>query len=359
MSQTQQKQRGFTLVELLVVIAIIGILIGMLLPAVQAVRQAARRTQCANKMRQIGLAVHNFESAHQRFPVNQVGPGADDGMGGYGPGYYSWLVPLLPHLEQNNLHQMFDHRISNGNGSDFRMDDTHPNAVAAATSVSTFLCPSDNSEAGDNTIFGSANPASSNYVGNAGWPSYATGFDGERSTPGRFNGCIPLENPGNKVAWHGNSKSGFAQLTDGSSNTAMISERLVQTGTTGDAVSNGDERLRSRHVLERFEPLASIDNQLSASHTHIFQSAYIGRSWSSGYPLAAPMYLHVKTPNTLIGHYNSSEAEGDFVMTPSSQHPGGVNLVRADCSTSFVNDNINAEVWWALGGCNDGRTLDY
>jgi len=358
MSQTQQKQNGFTLVELLVVIAIIGILIGMLLPAVQQVRQAARRTQCANKMRQIGIAVHNFESAHGRFPVNQVGPGADNGMGGYETGYYSWLVPLLPHLEQNNLHQMFDHRISNGNGNDFRMDDTHPNAVAAATEVSTFLCPSDN-QIGDNTIFGSANPASSNYMGNAGWPSYATGFDDERGTPGRFNGCIPLENPGNKVAWHGNSKSGFAQLTDGSSNTAMISERLVQTGTTGDAVSNGDERLRSRHVLERFEPLASIDNQLTNSHTHIFESAFVGRSWSSGYPLAAPMYVHVKTPNTLIGHYGTSETEGDFVMTPSSQHPGGVNLVRADCSTSFVNDNIDTEVWWALGACNDGRSVSY
>ncbi len=358
MSQPYPKYRGFTLVELLVVIAIIGILIGMLLPAVQQVRAAARRVQCANKMRQIGLAVHNYESALGMFPVNQVGPGASDGSGGYGPGYYSWLVPLLPHLEQNNLHQMFNLKINNGDGNDFRMSDTHPNAIAAATPVDVFLCPSD-TPGSDNTIFGTANPASSNYVGNSGWPSYATGFDGERSSPGSFNGAIPLISPANKVSWHGSSRSGFAQLTDGSSNTALISERLIQTGTSSDQVRNGDPRLRSKHVLERFQPLASIDNQISNSHTHPFESAFIGRSWSSGYALSAPIYLHVKTPNTLIGHYGTSAVEGDFIMTPSSRHTQGVNVVRADCSTSFVNDSIDKEVWWALGACNDGRTVDF
>ena len=99
---------GFTLVELLVVIAIIGILIGMLLPAVQQVREAARRVSCANKMRQLSLAVHNYESAHRTFPVSQVGPGKSDGSGGYQSGYYSWLVPLLPFVEQNNLYNQFD-----------------------------------------------------------------------------------------------------------------------------------------------------------------------------------------------------------------------------------------------------------
>ncbi len=352
------KSKGFTLVELLVVIAIIGILVGMLLPAVQSVRAAARRTQCANNMRQVGLAVHNYESAHMRFPVNQVGPGASDGMGGFGSGYYSWLVPLLPHVEQNNVYRMFNLRINNGNGDGFRMDDTHPNAAAVATRIAVFLCPSDNPNS-DNTLFGSANPAPSNYVGNGGWPSYATGYEDERATPGNFNGCIPMENPSSEVAWHGDSESGFAQLTDGTSNTAMISERLVQTATSAAAVSSGDERLRSRHVLEQFQPLSSIDEQIRTSHTHVFESAFIGRSWSSGFPLAAPMYLHVKTPNTLIGHYNTSEFEGDFVMTPSSQHPQGVNLVRADCSTSFVDNNISSEVWWALGSCNDGRPVDF
>jgi prepilin-type N-terminal cleavage/methylation domain-containing protein/prepilin-type processing-associated H-X9-DG protein len=358
MPKNRKSQRSaFTLVELLVVIAIIGILIGMLLPAVQQVRMAAQRTACANKMRQIGLAVHNYESAYGYFPANQVGPGESDGNGGFGPGYYSWLVPLLPFVEQNNLHAMFDLNISNGDGSDFRMDDTHPNALAAATPVDLFVCPSDNID-GDNSIFGSSNPASSNYMGNAGWPSYATGFNGERATPGQFNGVIPLVHPSERVSWHGNPKSGFAGISDGTSNTAMISERLVQSATSGNAVRNGDERLKSRHVLERFEPLQEINDQLTASHTHVFESAFIGRSWSSGFALAAPTYMHVKRPNTLVGHYGTSQDQGDFVMTPSSRHPGGVNVVRADCSVQFVNNDISLDAWWALGSRNDGQVFN-
>ena len=348
---------AFTLVELLVVIAIIGILISMLLPAVQQVREAARRIQCANKMRQIGLAVHNYESAHMMFPVSQVGPGEADGAGGFGPGFYSWLVPLLPHVEQNNLHAMFNLRISNGDGNDFRMSDTHPNAVAAATEVDLFLCPSDQPSL-DNTIFGSANPASSNYVSNAGWPTWATGISGERAAPGTFNGVIPLQHPSSPVAWHGSSRAGFANITDGTSNTAMISERIIQRGTTGDQVREGDERVSSRHVLDRIQPLNLIDQQITTSHTHVYESAFIGRSWSSGFPLSAPTYMHVKTPNTLIGHYSASEFEGDFVMTPSSQHTQGVNAVRADGSTSFISDGIDIEAWWAFGACNDGIAFD-
>ena len=102
---TNRSRSGFTLVELLVVIAIIGILIGMLLPAVQQVREAARRVSCANKIRQLSLAVLNYESAHRTFPLSQVGPGESDGSGGFKSGYYSWLVPLLPFVEAKQLVQ--------------------------------------------------------------------------------------------------------------------------------------------------------------------------------------------------------------------------------------------------------------
>ena len=355
MSTTKRNRVGFTLVELLVVIAIIGILIGMLLPAVQAVRSTARRISCANKVRQLALAVHNFESAQMTFPVNQIGPGASDGQGGFQAGHYSWLVPLLPYMEQENLHNQFDLNINNGDGSSFKISAAHPNAVAASTTLDALLCPSDEAS-DDNTVMGDCNPGSSNYAGNIGWPSRTTGFNGEISTI-RYVGVIPLDSPGNPVAWH-QTKLGFSDISDGTSNTSFISERLIQTGTSVIEIRNSDPRLGSRHIVPPGSvSLANLASRIEAStDQHIIESLYTGRSWSSGYPLAAPTFVHILGPNSILGHFSSSAAEGDFLMSPSSRHTGGVNLARVDASVSFVSDNIEQEVWWALGARDDGRT---
>lgn len=355
MSISLRKNNGFTLVELLVVIAIIGILISMLLPAVQQVRSAARRIQCANNIRQIALAAHNYESAHGHFPQNEIGPGAPDGSGGFGRGCYSWLVPILPQVEQGNVYNLFNLRINNGDANGYKISDTHPNAAAASSKIPVFLCPSTEASDDNVLVFGSANTASSSYVGNAGWPSFATGYNGERSTPGSQNGVISLIHPSSPVSWHGTGQIGFAQIKDGSSNTAMISERLIQTGNSADAIRGGDNRLKSQHISDREATLGDMADDLVNSHTHVFESAHIGRSWSCGWPLAAPTYMHVQTPNTAIGHFNKSADEGDFVVSPSSRHTGGVNVALADGSVHFVSDNIAREVWWAVGGRDDGR----
>ena len=357
MSTTKRSRLGFTLVELLVVIAIIGILIGMLLPAVQAVRSSARRISCANKVKQLALAVHNYESAQMTFPLNQVGAGKKAG----GPGYYSWLVPLLPYMEQENLHNQFDLSVNNGDGSDFRISSSHPNAAAASTILDALLCPSDEAS-DDNTEMGSCNPGSSNYVGNIGWPSKTTGFNGELTTV-RYVGVFPLDKPDQPddeppIAWH-EAKISFGNISDGTSNTSFISERLIQTGLSQDAVRKGDPRILSEHVKpnnSRLE-LASLARLIEADNDpHVLESRFIGRSWSSGFALAAPTFVHIVGPNSDLGHFSSSEEEGDFLLSPSSRHIGGVNLARVDASVSFVSDDIEQEVWWALGARDDGRT---
>ena len=351
---TKRSRVGFTLVELLVVIAIIGILIGMLLPAVQAVRSSARRISCANNMRQLGLAVHNYESAHMAFPVNQVGPGESDGAGGHKSGYYSWLVPLLPFVEQENVYDQFDLTINNGDDGDFKISESHPNAMAAATSLDLFLCPSDEAS-DDNTWMGDCNPGSSSYAGNIGWPSMTSGFAGERSSD-RFSGVIPLINPSQNVDWH-QSKMSFGDISDGTSNTSMISERLIQTETVVLNLKKGDPRISSRHVIPSgSERLAALARKIETStDPHNRESAFIGRSWSSGFPLAGPTFVHILGPNRELGHFTSSVSEGDFLVSPSSRHTGGVNLARADASVSFVSDDIDRDAWWSLGARDDGR----
>ncbi len=345
---------GFTLVELLVVIAIIGVLMGLLLPAVQMAREASRRATCSNNLRQLGLAVFNYESARRKLPVNQLGPGAAKSGGGYQSGYYSWLVPLLPYLEQTNVYDRFDRSIHNGDGNGHRISTAHPNALAAATVINTFLCPSDTP--GNNSVMGTSNPASSSYAGNAGWPTYSTGVTGERATPGRYNGAIPVVDPATPRVWHGSPNLSWQDFTDGSSNTALIAERLIQTATSAATVNAGDQRLKSHHVLERFETLEQTVASLTSSHTHVFQSSHIGRSWSSGWAFAGPVYYHVVSPNGKIGHYSSTPAYGDiFLITSSSRHPGGANMALADGSTRFVSDEVTPVVWWAAGGRNDGR----
>ena len=356
-SCTRRGRVGFTLVELLVVIAIIGILIGMLLPAVQSVRAAARRVACSNNVRQLALAIHNYESGLQKFPVNQIGPGVEKASvsGEFESGYYSWLVPLLPHVEQGNVYNSFDLGSNNGDGNDFRLSGAHANAEAVSTVIPTFLCPSDTPNDQNEVLFGSANPAPGSYVANAGWPSYATGVAGERATPGISNGAIPLIHPSSPVEWH-SEKVRMDDFPDGTSNTALLSERLIQQANSRDEFFSGtDERLMSMHIEPaQFETLTNIVSRMSQTHADLRESVYIGRSWSSGWPLAAPTYMHVQPPNSLIGHYNSSEFEGDFVMTASSHHDGGANMAMADGSVHFVNDSVSSEIWWAIGGRDDG-----
>ena len=353
------KKTGFTLVELLVVIMIIGLLVGMLLPAVQGVREAARRANCANNLRQLGIAVFNFESSTGEFPTNQIGPGLQNAAAnGYESGYYSWLVPILPHVEQTNVFDAIQHKSNNGDQDGFMISSDHPNAIAANTKIDMFLCPSDFPTHQNAIAMGTSNPASDNYTGNSGWPSFATGFGGERGSPVKFNGIIALVNLSDDIAWH-QDEVAIRDVLDGTSNTALISERLVQNGSSPDEIRGYDRRLESFCLLDDTpRTLEEISHEINPeqTHSHVFESGHTGRAWISGFALTGPTYFHVNTPNTFMGHSPyTAQTEGNFVVTPSSRHTDGVNTIMVDGSLRFVTDSIDQVIWWSLGSRNDGR----
>ena len=205
------KRRAFTLVELLVVIAIIGILVSLLLPAVQMAREAARRIQCSNNVRQLGLATHNYESAYKRLPSGWVSNGTS-GEPGWG-----WSAALLPFMEGNNVANKIDWRIAIDNGIHDEI---------RTTVIPIFTCPSDPSP----NIF---------EIGEEGGPG-PLADDGDKlfriskSNYVAMFGTFELEDApySGDGMYYGNSKLKFRDVTDGLSNTIMVGERSGQLGSS-------------------------------------------------------------------------------------------------------------------------------
>jgi prepilin-type N-terminal cleavage/methylation domain-containing protein len=224
---------GFTLVELLVVIAIIGILVGLLLPAVQAAREAARRMQCSNNVKNLVLAILNYEDSNKKFPHGHHHRGNWDGnaTNNSGGSAFSWGYAILPYLEQGNLYNQFDARYALPEMTISR------NGILAATPLPIFSCPSDTKPPAFND--GPIQPsATSSYQGASG------SFDGFNAVaPGvspdatRFNGIFQVDARG---------QFGFKDLTDGSSNTIGIAEtrwRMDLNGRNRSRIYGGSDRV--------------------------------------------------------------------------------------------------------------------
>ncbi len=284
------RRRAFTLVELLVVIAIIGILVGLLLPAVQAAREAARRMQCTNNMRQLGIAVHNYESAYRRLPAGWISNGLS-GEPGWG-----WASALLPFIEGSNVHNLIDSRIA--------IEDSIHEQVRV-TVVPTFMCPSDIGEdifeisEGDghdhdhDHDFSGIGPSSLDDEGEKLFRISKSNFVG-------MFGTFELEDApynGNGM-FYGNSRIRFADVVDGLSNTFMIGERGSRLG----------------------------------------QSIWHGNIPEVAEPHARILGVADHAPNAPTGHYE------DF----SSFHPAGVNFMRADTSVAFIPNSIDEVVYQGM-----------
>jgi prepilin-type N-terminal cleavage/methylation domain-containing protein len=304
------RQAGFTLIELLVVIAIIAILIGLLVPAVQKVREAAARIQCANNLKQFGLAVHAYHDTRKAVPPASLG----------GDGEVSWAVLILPYLEQGNLFKLWDLSLR---FTYYR----HPANVVGAQ-VPLYYCPSRRgspqfSVSGDTRKPWGGNPgALGDYAGNGG---NSTAFWGDpRFGPGVFLYADVTFGPSDTiVSWKGLNR--FADITDGLSNTLLIGEKHVLQGQFGQQASgdnstyNGDDIRTIVRVAGRQTP-GPIDRPLAASATDSFRAEERFGSYHptvcqfvlcDGSVRALPISINIDTL-TRLAMRNDGEPVGDF-----------------------------------------------
>lgn len=334
-SKPKPTASGFTLVELLVVIAIIGILIGMLLPAVQAVREAARRTQCLNNIRQLTLANLNFESSFGHFTglpeTSEIG--------------FSPQARLLPFVEAANLQDLidFDIPLMLGSGGSQVLNPVH--AAAAENTLSLFLCPSD----GENPLFQNDNTGDATFAGNNYVACTGDGTDTNYDTRAETNGMV----------WQ-NSEVGFKSLIDGSSNTLFLSESLLGDQSAGSGLVENPERQMARFrgggLLDPgmgYDTPPGVNPDIAM--VAVASGNFDGRaraSWIWGRE-------HMVTFNTYIAPNSNLpdvHRNGYGWFAARSLHTGGVNIGMADGSARFLNESIDPQIWRALGTRN-GREV--
>jgi prepilin-type N-terminal cleavage/methylation domain-containing protein len=302
-----RRARGFTLIELLVVIAIIAILIALLLPAVQQAREAARRVQCRNNLKQIGLALHNYESSHRVFPPGTLGF----------PKVFSAHAHLLPYVDQAPLQNLIDYDYP---PLDFGVPGWEVNEAASKTVVSLFLCPSDRDRV-PGSQFGATN-----YVASVG-----SGLVNDGSS-----------NNGDGIIFVRSSVR-FADIRDGTSNTVAFSESLLGSGSASASGSSPADA--AREVLEL--PMgAPTTPSACASPGGGTWSEQRGAKWINGH-YGDTLYNHFYSPNALQwdcgnGFHNSA------LTAARSQHTGGVFILLCDGSVRFASDSIDLGLWRAI-----------
>jgi prepilin-type N-terminal cleavage/methylation domain-containing protein/prepilin-type processing-associated H-X9-DG protein len=367
LSDSRIHRRGFTLIELLVVIAIIAVLIALLLPAVQSAREAARRIQCVNNLKQIGLSLANYEGTFGSYPWGN-GPTLDC--------YWGPLALMLPYMEQGNVFSTINFVFGSANLNGPKLDPAYSgpripvNLTAFTLRLNVDQCPSDGRE-GLSTPVGHGN-----YAGNGGTVPVdcAVDFDGlfgkVEGTNNPITQAVSPQPQGKTIT--------VAGLTDGTSNTAAFSERIKGVGganndvvdssrpstaywliQTAGASSYPPAGMTWRQVVQTIysncKNSTTLYNGTPASGVAGTSMVAMGTYWWFGRWYSG-RYNHVMPPNSnfcTTGGINY----GEIAFGTSSNHPGGANAVFADGSVHFVKSTISPLVWWALGTRAGGEVI--
>jgi prepilin-type N-terminal cleavage/methylation domain-containing protein len=387
------RRQGFTLVELLVVIAIIGILVALLLPAIQAAREAARRTQCVNNIKQMALAASNYASANKVFPPGRLDPDWAILLNGQWypqtstnynavqqnettkTGFYSVHIWLLPYMELSTVYDLIDFKRGQilrltGNGNPLSV-----NYQAYATAQGSFLCPSDTntgvviSENNYRSNFGGSTPFGGRSLGDQEWT-------------GNYNGeNVTLTAGGNGAFTFGKKGLKPSAYTDGISKTAFFSERTKGSGnpdgtppTHADMIgwSSAPGGTFSNDLVNPQDVYDSCGSYVPKVEGMVFYAS--GRwltdrpapdgDFSNGWPFAGysnTQYNHVAPPNWSgydcgLGSYIADTPTEGAVVAPRSEHPGVVVVAFGDGHTTTVSDNVDLVVWRAMGTRNGSET---